>query len=142
MGAKTIELLKGEPESPGYLAFRSEPDFRRSPDESRQMKTRMIMAAVLACVCVTVAWIVQFRYGIGSCGPASNTPALCLAFGMGPFYLLVGVHPFGAVLDAMPNWVGVGVMFLLPLVLWFGLFLGVQALGGFLWGRWCGRTGK
>ncbi len=104
------------------------------------MKTKMMVAAALACACVAVAWTVQLRYGIGSCGPASNTPAFCLAFGMGPFFLLVGVQPFGVFMDAMPNWVGIGFMFLIPVVIWFGLFLGMLTLGGFMGGRWRGRT--
>jgi hypothetical protein len=99
------------------------------------MKKRTIIAAALACVCATFAWSVQFHYGIGSCGPASDTPFLCLVFGMGPFYLLTAISAFARMIDAVPNLVALGVMFLLPVIIWFAVFLAMLTAGNILWGR-------
>jgi hypothetical protein len=93
------------------------------------MKRMATIAAMLACACVAAAWIFQFRYGIGSCGPASDTPILCLIFGMGPFYCLVSMPGMARVVDAVPNLVGVGMAFVLPVLLWFGVFFGALSFG-------------
>ncbi len=45
------------------------------------MKRRVIAALTLTGFLVGVAWIVQFHYGIGSCGPASDTPLFDAARG-------------------------------------------------------------
>ncbi len=96
------------------------------------MRSRITIAAGLSCACVAAAWIVQFKYGIGSCGPASNTPVLCFAFGMGPFYLLASVHPIGQMIDALPNRVGLAIMFALPVIVWCGVFLGLLTGGAYV----------
>ena len=99
------------------------------------MKRRIIIATIWAFVFVTTAWVVQFRYGIGSCGPASDTPLPCLVFGMGPFFLLTDISVFTNTIDAIPNLVALGVMFLLPVIIWFAVFLAVLTAGSVLWKR-------
>lgn len=94
-----------------------------------KMKRNMFIAVGLACACVTAAWIVQFRYGIGSCGPASNTPGLCLVFGMGAFYRLTELPSFARLVDGVPGLVAVGLMFLLPVILWSAVFCAAVAIG-------------
>jgi hypothetical protein len=106
------------------------------------MKARVITAAALACLCVTVAWIAQFRYGIGSCGPASDTPVLCLVFGMGPSFLLGAIPPIGRMFDVLPNRVALGIMLVLPAVVWFTVFFAMLALGGSIRKRLMPRGGS
>ena len=106
------------------------------------MKVRMITAAVLACLGVATAWIVQIQYGIGSCGPASNTPTLSVIFGMGPFYYLASIEPFSGIIDALPTAVALGIMFLIPIAALFAVIFGMLTVGGMLGRRLASRGTK
>jgi ABC-type Na+ efflux pump permease subunit len=96
------------------------------------MKRRVIAAAALACILVIAGWIIQIHYGIGTCGPASDTPVLCLMFGFGPFFLLSGVPGVQTILDHVPDGFELILALLLPVIVWFLAFLGLLTLGSFL----------
>jgi hypothetical protein len=67
---------------------------------------------------------------------------LCLIFGMGPFYFLVSMPGMARVVDAVPNLLGVGIAFVLPVVIWFGVFFGALALGRWAMRRMTGNSRK
>jgi hypothetical protein len=96
------------------------------------MKKRMIWSFAVACALVLAGWLVVLHHGVGTCGPASDTPVWCILFTLGPIWLWM--LPFPA-LEQLSESCKIGfcvVMYGIPAVTWFLILFGGWSVGALI----------